>query len=161
MLKFPNWLCGIKGRQLELMFWTAGLTSQHLQDCLIFFIQLNYVHKSKQNKVLPPYIKLPCHKVAPGIPLPFPLIQWSHVRQTLRGRCWAVRLALQSNSSNCLVLIPHWQLGNYLLGTGGELQPNICKTIYKSMFDTYQESTYSRSSTACCTESWCQSVLVI
>ena len=56
------------------------------------------------------------HKVAPGIPLP--LNQRSHERQTLRGRCWAVRPALQSNSSNCLELIPHRQLGNYLLSTG-------------------------------------------
>ena len=36
-----------------------GPTAQHLQDCPIFFIQLNYVHKTKQNKVLPPYFKLP------------------------------------------------------------------------------------------------------
>ena len=30
--------------------------------------------------------------------------------------CWAVGPALQSNSSNCLVLIPHRQLGNYCPG---------------------------------------------
>ena len=48
------------------------------QGCPIFFTQLNYVHKWKQNKELPPYFKLPSHKVAPGVPLP--LIQWSHVR---------------------------------------------------------------------------------
>ena len=28
--------------------------------------------------------------------------------------CWAVGPALQSNSSNCLVLIPHRQLGNFV-----------------------------------------------
>ena len=33
------------------------------------------------------------------------------------GNCWAVGSALQSNSSNCLVLILHKQLGNYLLST--------------------------------------------
>ena len=40
-------------------------TSQHMlmQDSLIFFIQLNYVHKNK-DKVLSPYGKFPCHKVA-------------------------------------------------------------------------------------------------
>ena len=38
-----------------------GPTAQHMQDFPIFFIQLNYVHK---NKVLPPYIKIPCYKVA-------------------------------------------------------------------------------------------------
>ena len=34
-------------------------------------------------------------------------------------------------------------------------QLNICQTEYKSMFDTYQERTYSlRPSMACCMESW-------
>ena len=70
--KFPNCPCGISTRQLELLFWRAGPIAQHSQDCPIFFIQLNYVHKTKQNKVLPPYVKLPCTKVAPGIPLPLP-----------------------------------------------------------------------------------------
>ena len=32
-----------------------GLTVQHMQDCLIPFIQLNYTYNVKQNKVLPPY----------------------------------------------------------------------------------------------------------
>ena len=50
-----------------------GPTAQHLQDCLIFFIQLNYVHKTKPNKVLPPYVKLPM------IPLPLLLSQLSHI----------------------------------------------------------------------------------
>ena len=42
-------------------------------------------------------------------------------------------------------------------------QPNICKTEYKSMFDTYQERTYSlRPSTGMLhMESWCQSIVVI
>ena len=44
-----------------------GPTAKHLQDCLIFFIQLTYVHK------------LPCHKVAPRIPLPLPVSQFSHI----------------------------------------------------------------------------------
>ena len=39
-----------------------------------------------------------------------------------------------------------------VLGTAMIQLPNICKTECKSMFDTYQESTYSlRPSTACCT----------
>ena len=45
------------------------MTAQHLQDCPIF-VQLNYVNELKQNKVLALYVKFPCHKVAPGIPLP-------------------------------------------------------------------------------------------
>ena len=61
--------------QLELLLCKAGLTAQDLQYCPIVFIQLNYVHTLKQNKVLPPYVKLPGHKVAPGIPFPLPLIQ--------------------------------------------------------------------------------------
>ena len=72
--KFPNCLCSISTRQLELLLRRAGLTAQHLQDCPTFFIQLNYVHKSKKNKVQPLYVKLPCHKVALGIPLSLPLI---------------------------------------------------------------------------------------
>ena len=44
-LKFPNCLWSISTRQLELLLWRAGLTAQHMQDSLIFFIQLNYVHK--------------------------------------------------------------------------------------------------------------------
>ena len=57
--KFPNCLCSISTRQLELLLWRAGLTAQHMQDSPIFFIQLNCVNKS-ENKVLPPYaISLP------------------------------------------------------------------------------------------------------
>ena len=60
---FPNCLCGIRTRQLELLLWRAGLTAQHMQYSPVFFIQLNYVHNNK-NKVLPPYGKFPFHKVA-------------------------------------------------------------------------------------------------
>ena len=68
------------------------------------------------------FMQFPCHKVAMlGILLP--LNQWSHAWQTLRRSCWAVGPALQSNSSNCLVLILHRQLGNYLLGTGKNYGP--------------------------------------
>ena len=115
--KFPNCLCSISPRQLELLLWRAGPTEQHLQDCVLFFIQLNYVHKSK-NKVLPPYFKLPLPKYGTWDSTSSSLNQKSHTRQTLRGKCCAVGPALQSNSSNCLVLIPHRQLGNYLLHTG-------------------------------------------
>ena len=118
VMKLPNCLCGFSTRQLELLLWRAGPTAQHTPGCPIFFIQLNYVHNNKRirNKVLPPYAELTCHKVALGIQLP--LNQRSHARQTLRRRCWAVKPALKSNSSNFLLLIPHRQLGNYLLSTG-------------------------------------------
>ena len=64
----PNYLLGTGE--------SYGLTVQHMQDFLIFFIQLNYVH-NKRNELLPPYAKLPCHKLAPRIPLP--LSQFSHL----------------------------------------------------------------------------------
>ena len=67
--KISKCLNGISTRQLELLLWRAGPTALHLQDCLIF-IQLNYVQISKGIQVLPPYVKLPCHMVAPGIPFP-------------------------------------------------------------------------------------------
>ena len=43
--KFANCLYSTSTRQLELLLWIAGPTAQHMQDCPIFFIQLNYVHK--------------------------------------------------------------------------------------------------------------------
>ena len=94
----PN-ICIPKIVQSSLYSWTVYITIEEIR-----------------NKVLPSYATLPCHKVAMGIPLP--LNQWSHARQTLRGKCWTVGPALQGNSSNCLVLILHRQLGNYLLHTG-------------------------------------------
>ena len=69
-VEFPNCLCSSSTRKLELLLWGAGPTAQHSQDCPIFFKKLNYVHRSKQNTVWAPYVKLPYHKVAPGIPLP-------------------------------------------------------------------------------------------
>ena len=55
-------------------------------------------------------------------------------------------LALQSNSCNSLVLIPHRQLGNFLLNAGESYGPaaqHKCKILYRSMFDTYQQDYYS------------------
>ena len=75
-----------------------------------------------ENKVLQLYVNsLTTRWHMLGIPLP--LNQWSHAWQILRRRCWTVRPALQSSSSNCLVLIPHRQLGNYLLGTRESYDP--------------------------------------
>ena len=71
--KFPNCLCSISTRQLELLLWRSGPTAQHMQDSPIFFMQLNYVHNNK-NKVLPPYDKFPLHKVAQHWELQFLLI---------------------------------------------------------------------------------------
>ena len=47
LVKFPTYLCSISTRQLELLLWRTGPTVQHLQDYLIFSIQMNYVNKIK------------------------------------------------------------------------------------------------------------------
>ena len=44
----------------------------------------------------------------------FLLINEAMQGKTFRWRCWPVRPALQTNSSNCLMLIPHRQFGIYL-----------------------------------------------
>ena len=115
---FPN-VCVV----LALDSWyycsgEQGLTVQHSQDCLIFFIQLNHVYKIKQNKVLPPYDTSLYHKVAYF--LFFNEAAWGKHWENIVG-LWG--LALQSNSSNCLVLIPHRQLENYLLGAWKSYSP--------------------------------------
>ena len=73
-------------------------------------------------------------------------------------------LALQRESSNCLVLIPHRQLGNYLLSTGDSYNltaHHIHMTLYKSMFDNYQQVEYLlRPRTVHSTESMCKCVVV-
>ena len=70
-------------------------------------------------------------------------------------------LVLQSNGSNCLMLILQRYLEKYLLSirnTYGPTSQHICKA-FKSMFDTYQQIDYPLR--ACWTESWCQSVVVM
>ena len=60
---FPNCLCGISTRQLELLLWKTRPDSQtYPQDCSIFFIQLNNVNKLK--KGVPTLCEFPSHKVA-------------------------------------------------------------------------------------------------
>ena len=57
--KCPNCLYGINTRQLELLLWKVRPNSQtYLQECTIFFIQLNNVYNeiNKCNMVLPPYV---------------------------------------------------------------------------------------------------------
>ena len=45
-MKFPSCLCGISARQLELFLWKAKPDSpKYLQDCTLFFTQLNNVNK--------------------------------------------------------------------------------------------------------------------
>ena len=94
--------------------------AQHMQDWPIFFIQLNYVHNNKEIICCHLMLNSPATRWHWGFHF---LNQWSHARQILRRRCWAVGPGLQSNSSNCLVLIPHRQLGTYLLSTGESYGP--------------------------------------
>ena len=76
-----------------------------------------------------------------GIPQPF--MQWSHLGET----------------------VLHRQLGSHLFSSVqsyGLMDQYIHKALNKSMFDNYQQVTYSqRPSTACWTESWCWSLVVI
>ena len=72
-----------------------GLTAQHLQDCLIFFIQLNNVYKRKINEIRC------CHLISPSAK------RWhtDFFNETTQGKDWEediglFGLALQSNSSN-------------------------------------------------------------
>ena len=70
----PMWVAVFEKYSVEVIHYLLGtgksysLTAQNMQDCLIFFMQPNYVHKT--NKVMPPYVKLICYKEAPGILLP-------------------------------------------------------------------------------------------
>ena len=81
-------LCSISTRQLELLLQRAQPDSQtYLEDCTIFFIQLNYINELQLrccHLMLTPFAT----RLQQGIPLP--LIQLSHKRQTLRGSCWVV-----------------------------------------------------------------------
>ena len=71
--------------------------------------------------------------------------------QAIWGKHWEEDVclqafALQTKSSNCLVLIPLGQLGNYLLGPGrsyGLPAQHICKTLQKTVFNPYQQIPYS------------------
>ena len=95
----------------------------------------------------------------------FLLISEAMHSKTLSRSCWAVRPALQSNSSQLYSANTTQTVGELIhsiLGRAAAWQPNIHKTEYKSMFDTYQEKTYSlRPSPACCAESWCLSIVVM
>ena len=138
--KLPNCLCGISTRQLELLLWRARSDSPtYSQVCTIFFIQLNNVNKFKNN-VLPPcvnYFVTVWHNT--GNPTtshsgkPFE----ANIERNMSG------LPVQSSSSNCVVLISHRQLGNDLFGTGRTTAQHVHKTLYKTVFDTYQKVDYS------------------
>ena len=93
---------------------------------------------------MPPYVKLPCqkwHKKEHHFLLYNETIEGKHWEEDIR----LLGLAFQNNNANCLVLILHRQLGNYLLDTResyGNTVQHILKTYNKSMFDTCQQVAY-------------------
>ena len=66
-----------------------------MQDCPIFFIQQNYVDK---NKVLPLYVKFPCHKVAQQWEFHFLLIN-----EAMQGKHWEEDAGLLGLLSRAIV----------------------------------------------------------
>ena len=137
-MKFPNCLCSINTRQLELLLWRARPNSPtYLQDSTIFFIQLNNMNNEIKSKVLLCYVYYPCHKVAHFL-------------------YWVLRPCSPEYYFHMSSAKTSQQLGNYLLSTGeiyGQTTPHICKTLYRSMFDTYQQDNYSvRPRTVHCME---------
>ena len=109
-----------------------------------------------KNKVLSPYVKSPCHKV-----------QHFLFNEAIWHKHWEEDiglpgLPLQSSCYNCLLLIPQRQLGTYFLPTGQSYSQHIQKSVYKSMFDMYQQVHHSPiPMAACLMECWHQSVVVI
>ena len=107
-VRFPNCLCGIITRQLELL--PDNPTNRKIPYSFYTAEQYKPIIK-----VLSPYVNSRATKWH---------ITWnptaSHSMKsfgyTLRRGCWAVisRVIVP----NCLVLILHRQLGNYLFGTG-------------------------------------------
>ena len=66
---------------------------------------------------------------------------------------------ISTGSSNIPLLLPHRQLGGLSVWHWRVLWPqahHICKSLYRSMFDTCQQVDYSlRPRTGHCTKSWC------
>ena len=111
--------------------------------------------------VLSLYVSSLCHKVA----------HFLFFNEAILDKHWKEDvglsgLALQCNSSNCLVLIMHRQCGETIcsvMGNGVTQQHYIsARLLYRSMFGTYQQDEYSlRLRTVHCIESLCSSVVVM
>ena len=84
-------------------------------------------------------VQFPCHKVTQH--KEFHFLIFNVAIQTNAEKTFGLSgLVLQSNNSNCLVLVMHRQFGNIclVLWTAMVQQPNIFTRVYESMFDTYQ-----------------------
>ena len=140
--KPPNCLCGISTRHLELLIWITRFDSPtYLQGCTTFFLKLNNEYnENKWNKVLLPFVTTSTTRWQTS---PDSLKPYKAYTERKMLDCQAL---LWSSSSNCLVLIPHGQLGNHLPGTGesyGPIVQHIHKNLYRSMLDTYWYDDYS------------------
>ena len=128
--------------KLEMLIWRPRPNSPtYLQDHTIYLIQLNNVH-NEINKGAAILCSLPLsHGGLEGIPLP--LIQQSHLRPTLRGKCWPVRLCSQKlyfELSSSRTIQTFRELFAWCCGLKAQ---HISKTLNKSMFDTYPHDNYS------------------
>ena len=112
------------------------------------FHVINYI-KIRYCRIM---LDFPCHKVARS--LLFNEAIWDKHWEEDVG---LFGLALQSSNSNCLVQISHRQLGCYLLITRESLtDQHICKTLYKSTLNLYQQIDYwIMPMTAHWTKLWC------
>ena len=134
--RFPNCLWAINTRLLELPHWTARLHRwTYPEDYRNLFILLNNVNNDIKKMWCHLMFISSCHKMA-NIELHYLLFN-----EDIWGNHWEEEvglsgISLQSNSSNCLVLIQCRQLGNHRLITTAQ---HICKSLYQSMFDTYQQ----------------------
>ena len=87
--KFPHCLFSVRNRLLELLLSRARPDSPtYPYNFIIFLTWLNNVCNVIKIKVLSPYVKFSCHKVAHR-EFYFLLFN-SYLRQTLRGRCGVV-----------------------------------------------------------------------
>ena len=111
-----HFVCTVLGtKQLEQLLWREMPNSPtYPQAYKIFFLQLNNIKKKLKVRYYHLLFNFPCHKVAQkGFHfLLFNEAKWGNIEKNMFQLS---HLALQSNSSKCLVWIPHKQLGNYLL----------------------------------------------
>ena len=95
-----------------------------------------------------------------GIPRSSSSMKW--LEQTLTKGCWPVRPCSpeQQFQLSSVNKTDNWETICWVCGRA--TAQHIHKTLHKSMFDTYQQVSYSlRPRTACCTGIWYQSAVVI
>ena len=112
-----------------------------------------------KHKVLPSYVNSPYHKVHHSFDSM--KLHEANIESKILD-CWVLlsRAIVPKPSSNTAQVIgeafvQYW--GSYIL-----IMQHIHKTLYRLMLHTYQQVDYSlKPRTACCTDSWCQSIEVM